>query len=1162
MKKTLLILAFVLSLILAFSIVSLASEVENTYYVVGSEDSDLASSLREEGKNVVGISKLYTSATIASTENSTYFINQFENKTLNLILAENVSYATGNDTGPRASGVRLDKAVTVNVYFNGYYWWIPDDNNYSGFFINHEKATLSLIGNRTIEEVSAPLDLSKVGAKLTTNKIDYYGGFVGIYVEAGNLTVKNAIIAGHDELIYQRDSNARGASTITLDTCRVKIKNNSYDPITLAPRHVTNLTIKLNHLYTDDLNANNVMAGSYINNSSINTLTMDSWHDDSLIGKSYVEVNNSKINSYVAPGDTQHLVARNTTFGSIKLSGDKSGGAYITLYKDSTYTSINLVKGDSNATRHGTLYIVTDADCENAATRTITTYDGTSNVTSIDEEYSYENPKLGHFTENNPLSLSYESFLENGKGLYLCNRCSQEFFKELEPLFTCVGYSVYEGDEASVTIGYKINSSAIELYKVVTNSDLRYGVYAASKDTLGENDIFTENGPSNGVLCAEVTGYVYQTLELKITNITDEYKNSKLALGAFALTNDGQAPTYHCLQYGDIAENEKYCFVSFNEIVDSLPPEILSFENVEISIGESINLPKTARANGVEKTLTYTFEGSSISIQDYVLTGLEREKNIKVNVTGKGVKGEFLVNVIDISKYQYVVVIGVDGAGAYFKDASTPNLDAIFANGAITYDCLTANPTISAQCWGSLMHGVIPSVHGLTNDSVSSNAYPSDSSYPSFFRVIRENDENAILASFAGWNPINIGIVENDIGVHKEGGMSDALLTEAILTYLAQNDPTAMFVQFDEPDSAGHSSGYGTSTQLAKIAQIDEYIGQIYNLYAQKGILDETLFIVTSDHGGNGTNHGGLTDGEKYVMFAASGKSVVNGTIGDMEIRDTAAIVLHALGYEAPETWSSRVPSDLFDGVVAPEKRPGNVPGRYHDSEPTPTLGSDGYVTNFVDNNLSVYLPFDNNTNDVCGGSTTEKGSITYTDGYFGQGATLNKGYVALDDLSLDKKSFTVSLWINTKALSSDPCIFSNKNWDRGGNSGFVISIRKDNGGDIRVNYGKDGALRTDLDISLPADYVNGWVHLIVIVDRENNKLGACIDFGNIKTGNIPENLQGTSLDTSYSYNIGQDGRGSYGASLPSTLDEFMIFDGAFTQEDVANLAKYYGITK
>ena len=123
------------------------------------------------------------------------------------------------------------------------------------------------------------------------------------------------------------------------------------------------------------------------------------------------------------------------------------------------------------------------------------------------------------------------------------------------------------------------------------------------------------------------------------------------------------------------------------------------------------------------------------------------------------------------------------------------------------------------------------------------------------------------------------------------------------------------------------------------------------------------------------------------------------------------------------------------------------------------------------------------------------------------------------------------------------------------------MSIRKDNGGDIRINYA-EGGKRIDLDKSLPADYVNGWVHIIVIVDRENHQLGACMDFGTIKTGSIPENLQETFLDTQYSYNIGQDGRGTYGSSLPSTVDEFMIFKGAFTQEDVADLAQYYGMTE
>lgn len=271
--------------------------------------------------------------------------------------------------------------------------------------------------------------------------------------------------------------------------------------------------------------------------------------------------------------------------------------------------------------------------------------------------------------------------------------------------------------------------------------------------------------------------------------------------------------------------------------------------------------------------------------------------------------------------YEYVVVIGVDGAGAYFKDAETPNIDKIFENGAMTYRMLTENPTISAQCWASLMHGVTADVHGLTNSIVDYNPYPDDSPYPSFFRVIRENDASAKLASFSHWNSINIGIVEDGINVHKVGGLSDSILTDAICNYVAENNPTAMYVQFDEADGVGHSTGFGTQAQLDKIAEIDGYIGRIYEAYKQKGILDETLFIVTADHGGNGTSHGGLTDEEKYVMFAAAGRTVeIGGEITDMEIRDTAAVVLYALDYDAPETWTARVPSGLFKGVTAGER--------------------------------------------------------------------------------------------------------------------------------------------------------------------------------------------------------------------------------------------------
>ncbi|MBP5622488.1 MAG: alkaline phosphatase family protein, partial [Thermoguttaceae bacterium] len=82
------------------------------------------------------------------------------------------------------------------------------------------------------------------------------------------------------------------------------------------------------------------------------------------------------------------------------------------------------------------------------------------------------------------------------------------------------------------------------------------------------------------------------------------------------------------------------------------------------------------------------------------------------------------------NKISHVVVIGVDGGGAFFKQADTPNLDRIFENGAVSYEVITSKPTISAQCWGSMLHGVTPEFHGLTNGIVSSTPFPTDSIFP------------------------------------------------------------------------------------------------------------------------------------------------------------------------------------------------------------------------------------------------------------------------------------------------------------------------------------------------------------------------------------------------------------------------------------------------
>ena len=102
--------------------------------------------------------------------------------------------------------------------------------------------------------------------------------------------------------------------------------------------------------------------------------------------------------------------------------------------------------------------------------------------------------------------------------------------------------------------------------------------------------------------------------------------------------------------------------------------------------------------------------------------------------------------------YQYVVVIGVDGAGAYFQRAQTPCIDEIFQNGAVTYKMLTSKPTISAQCWGSMLHGVTPEFHGLTNAIVAATAYPQTPSSPA------SSVSSAKMIRMRCWHPSATGI--------------------------------------------------------------------------------------------------------------------------------------------------------------------------------------------------------------------------------------------------------------------------------------------------------------------------------------------------------------------------------------------------------------------
>ena len=518
--------------------------------------------------------------------------------------------------------------------------------------------------------------------------------------------------------------------------------------------------------------------------------------------------------------------------------------------------------------------------------------------------------------------------------------------------------------------------------------------------------------------------------------------------------------------------------------------------------------------------------------------------------------------VVSKGAYKHVVIIGLDGAGAFFKDTDTPRCDEIFRGQATTYKSRMALPTMSAQGWASILHGVLPEFHGLTNAIIEKNPYPENSRYPSIFRVVRQAMPDAELASFVEWNPINIGIVENNLGVEKGTGEDDAEVTGRILTYLRSKTPTLMFVQFSSPDDIGEKYGFGTDIYLSTISTCDALVGRIYDQLKLKGILDDTLIMVSADHGGKGKTHGGDSDEEKYVFLGVAGKTVDSGTIVEAEGRDIAAIAAYALGLECPDTWSGHVPAGVFKDVKeASPRKETQLPGeeyRNHPTEPTPALSDMQALLS--GHNVIAYLPFDESINDALGKVQTSKsGTLQYYDAYFGKGVALNNGYVTLKNVKVGTGSFSVAFWLKGSPVTpeaADPGLISNKDWQEGVYKGFILSYRGTR--DIKFNVGDGSKNRLDLVSVLPSNYDKGWMHVILTVDREKRKVRIYTDFAfDGCEADIPSTLASTSFD-SLNLNIGQDGTGTLEYKLPAQMDEFIMTSDVLTEADVAALKEYY----
>ena len=273
---------------------------------------------------------------------------------------------------------------------------------------------------------------------------------------------------------------------------------------------------------------------------------------------------------------------------------------------------------------------------------------------------------------------------------------------------------------------------------------------------------------------------------------------------------------------------------------------------------------------------------------------------------------------------KHVILIGLDGMAANtFAAADMPTLRSMMEQGAWTLHSRSILPSSSACNWASMFMGVGPEMHGYNTWGSSKPDFPSIEIgpygiFPTIAGVLRAHDPEIRMSAMYEWATIGSLIEGEALDVSRNIPYDEShgeTITTEFINCLDSLRPAFSMVIYDSPDHDGHGSGWGTPQYLTALHLLDGYIASIVEATKRMGIYDDTVFIVTADHGGTGTGHGGTSMDEMETPLVLFGKGVKRGhEITSAVMRyDTAPTIAYIFGAACPDVWRGKPVREAFE---------------------------------------------------------------------------------------------------------------------------------------------------------------------------------------------------------------------------------------------------------
>jgi predicted AlkP superfamily pyrophosphatase or phosphodiesterase len=270
---------------------------------------------------------------------------------------------------------------------------------------------------------------------------------------------------------------------------------------------------------------------------------------------------------------------------------------------------------------------------------------------------------------------------------------------------------------------------------------------------------------------------------------------------------------------------------------------------------------------------------------------------------------------------EHVVVIGCDGFGSLaFTGDHTPTLSELMREGAYTLKVRGVMPTSSSPNWASMIMGAGPEQHGITSNDWETNKFTiapiaigSGGMFPTIFGVLREQKSKSRIACIYDWDGFG-RLLERSAPDTLENVKGSPATAKRAVEVIKQDRPDFLFIHFDEVDHAGHKHGWKSPEYYAAVREVDGLIGEIIQALQQAGIYEKTILVMSADHGGTGTSHGGESMAELEIPLILRGPGIRRTEIKtSVNTYDLAPTLAWIFGLNPPGCWIGKPVLEAFE---------------------------------------------------------------------------------------------------------------------------------------------------------------------------------------------------------------------------------------------------------